>query len=747
MSLQNLKRACVSVPILLNGVLFTGSFLGFAGSTFYPDLVFFERTQVFFGTLLFFASGFLFTALIEQLVKRKFDLYENISFSFLGIVIFFPLLLEVEFLLFGLAYSWFPLFNVALLLLIVFLVRFFFGSTAARLRPVPRFSMERFLASPFPFFLLFIVFVLIIVLAYPALPDLDPYKWLFKYSYQFPNQQLDILERPLFGAFTFIGVKLVGISLLTFYKYFFPFLISFIVFPAWLCARFITVPAQRLLFMFFLFTSPVILLYGTTAMPQTPIIILSYYFLFFSLYSYLKKDLFFFYAGGLSALAGYLFHPAIAIIFLCFVIGCLFHWRTRLLKDKKILFLLLLLAATNYERIRSATGFVTNWTNIIVNRFFLPNRLNLAFPTSYLNIDNTVMGWPGLDGVIKYYAFHVGPVVVFTIGVFLWLMIQQKFRKDFFSDFKDMRLWVLLLCFLPFFAISEILPRFPNLALLPDRSWIFGGIFSLIFAFFSLYKTRLPKTLLLFGAFSVLITIGGAVYINNLKQYLITPTQLRSAKWIVQNLPPNRVFLSSGNKNLLPVYADSRLLKLPEELYCGDMRQFDSYFMQIEPDNFYNQQIENTPLELRADLDAILRKQNIDVAQTESVAQKKLILEESFQALVEQVQKDSGKLAQKPGLPLFTPPTGKVPALSKAVPIENIYRGEEFNYMLNPNDQLYIYYSKVDPRNPYENRPYTISTWGFDSCPNNTPFLFDRYPEKFQKIYDDHGQVIIWKIL
>ena len=38
---------------------------------------------------------------------------------------------------------------------------------------------------------------------------------------------------------------------------------------------------------------------------------------------------------------------------------------------------------------------------------------------------------------------------------------------------------VILMSFLAFFAIAEILPRFPGIAMLPDRAWIFTGIFQM----------------------------------------------------------------------------------------------------------------------------------------------------------------------------------------------------------------------------------------------------------------------------
>lgn len=740
MDTDRIQKMSLLFPFCL---LFISTTLLFVLNNFYPQNTYLQSAQIISGGTLFISSGLLFTLLLEYLSKRKFDPWEFIAFSLLGTLISFPLLLEIEFLVIGYIYDWFPLLNIFIITLLVF-----FTNPAAFLSyRIP--NLRNALPSlPLFFFGLFLTIIAIIVFAYPALPDLDPYKWLFKYSYQFPNQQLDVTERPFFGALTFIAVKLSGASIFTFYKYIFPFLLSFIVFPAWLVARTITNSLQRILFMSLLLTSPVILLYGTTAMPQTPIIILAYFFLFFCLYSYLKNDDFYFYTAGIVIFFGYFYHPAASIILIGFAISLLIRWRYAFIKNKTLLVLLALLLVSNYERLLNITSFVTNWTNIVISRFFAPNQFNFIFPASYRNIDMSIMGWPGIDGVIKYYAFHVGPGVIFILLLFLWLLFQQNFRKYFFSAIKNPGIWVPLLSFFPFFIISEVLPRFPNLALLPDRAWIFGGIFSICFAYLFLAKEKLPQWLLWVGVASVVINISGALYINDLKKYLITPAQWRSAGWIVENLPENRIFLSSGNKNLLPIHAQTRLLKLPESIYCSnDIAQWEQYLTQINPDTFYSKRLEALPKGLQENANAIFNNQIRELGKSKTIEEKKNVLYENLQLLQKEISRYATNLGLQPGLPLFSPPEKNIPILDKAVPVENIYRGQEFNYTLNPQDTIYVYFSRMDERNPYGSRPYTLSTWGFRGCPANESFIFDQYPERFKRVYDDQEEIIIWKVL
>jgi len=55
---------------------------------------------------------------------------------------------------------------------------------------------------------------------------------------------------------------------------------------------------------------------------------------------------------------------------------------------------------------------------------------------------------------------------------------------------------------------------------------------------------------------------------------------------------------------------------------------------------------------------------------------------------------------------------------------------------------IYVYYYHDDPRNPYSTRPYQKKH--VDDC---TLRVFERHPERFERLYGDDDTVEIWKVL
>lgn len=697
----------------------------------------------FFGVFVFYVSGCGNTVLLQWLLKRHFNIPEFLVLSILGNILVFPLILEIEYLAIGKVTDILPWVNAFTVLGIASALIFFKKTTL--------FSSKEtllFFRNSIPLFIvLFLhsIFVLTIVTKFPALPDLDPYKWLYKYTVLFSAFQLDTIERPLFGSLTFIGTRLFSIDIFTYFKYGLPTLFTLTVFPVWLVAEKFTDQIRKLLFLSLLFISPVILLYGTTSMPQQPMIILSYFFISSLLYSHLTKDLFFFYlAGGISFL-GFFYHQSSAILLVSWtIVAVSTHWK-KLLSNKTTLILLVALIVSNREYIQPIYGFLLNWLQIIYANAWSDHLLNPLFPAHYTNIDKNAMGWPGLDGVVKYYAFHMGPYIALILFGIFYSMFRRN-RLVTFIWLKTRESSSLLVIFITlgiFFAIAEILPRFLNIALLPDRAWVFAGIFFLAPAFLILqFHPNWSRLSLLIFLLAFVLNIGGALYVNNLKQHLITSAQWQSAKWIINNLPENRLFLSSGNKNLLPFHADSRLFRLPSNLYCGSLDDYLSFVHNIEnPDRI--------PYISSLSLNQMLEEYSVQYQEqyshTSNIVERKNILKNLGQKIF---QDENLPLSLwSPGPFLIAPPQSIKLDPKKRFPVEDIFRQTESDYVLKKSDKLYIYFSRLHPNNPYNKRNYTLTSWGFSGCPNDAPFIFDQYLDKFKQIYNDHGEVIIWEVL
>jgi hypothetical protein len=698
---------------------------------------------------MIFGTGLSIVLILQKIFKKYFSLWEFISLALLSILIVPPIILTAEFFLLKKVYDWYPILNS----LILWIAAGFLLCFDKISLPKITFRPAEILKHPLSIvFFLGFIFTLFQVLAYPALPDLDPYKWLTKYSYQFSNQLLDYKERPFFGAFTYIAIESMGISILDFFKYFLPFFILLTLFPAWMVAKTLFENKKRWLFILFTFTSPVVLLYSETAMPQTPFIILSYFFILFLLYSSEKKDEFFAYIAGIIAFLAFFYHQTAIILFIIWTFITIIAKFKIFFSDKKTFFLVTLLIITNISNFKFMHQFVLSWVSIVTSLFHAPDNLNLLYPLQYKNVDNYSMGWGSLSGVLKFYAFHAGLIVMIVLLTFgLLFIFKSDFRSFFIKKIKsDYKIMIGFIIFAVFFIIAEIMPRFPNIALLPDRAWIFIGIFSFVFVFILLQSVKkIPSWVISVFILFFIINISGTIYINNLKGYLITPAQWNSAKWIEKNLPKDRLFLSFGHKNLLPIYANSFLIKIPPELYCSsnieefkeiikncDLGLMQSYFLEKDYKSFLKDVrflIENEEKNIVEDNRNISEKYDESLLKIEILSDKIVDLQKTAKNKVK--------------FPVIYPPS-EPPLLFSPIPIENIYN---YDNLIDSSrkDNLYIYYSRVNKKNPYYDRPYAkkMQTWGIDPCPDGK-FLFDLYSEKFKRIYQTKDEeVIIWKVL
>ncbi len=693
-----------------------------------------------------FGTGIGVTLIIQALFKRNFDQWEFISLALLGGMVITPSILTAEFILLHKIYDWYPIAN-SLALWCAAGVLLFHNKTF--LPAWPSFSKTIFKHPLFIVLIFGFIFTLIQVFLYQALPDLDPYKWLMKYTYQFANQQLDYSERPFFGAMVFIGTRFTSISILAFFKYVVPFLFLSVLFPAWMVARNFTEKSKQWIFLLFVFTSPLIILYAETPMPQFMLIVLSYFFVFFLLYSFEKNNDFWLYSAGASIFLSFFYHQAGIIIFIIWAIAIIIAKRALIFSDKKTFFLIAFIIASNISFFEKMRQFLSSWISIVIAHIFLPNSLNLLYPAYYTNVDRNAMGWGSLSGVLKFYAFNMGPLVGGLLALFLIIIIFNPAFRSFFRKivFKNYAILIAIVTFVLFFTIAEILPRYPNISLLPDRAWIFSGVFSFVFIFIILrfIKTISRRSMFVFISF-LIISISGALYVNYLKYYLITPAQWNSADWIETHLPENRIFLSYGHKTLLPFYADTTLIKIPSQIYCdNDIQNFQntlkgnttqSSLMKIYYDPFLKS--------IKTATDNA-SKFYFDTMKTDNEKYANAV--STNDTMINQITGIQKTLREKTKTTTIFP-LSRIPVLFSPIPIEDVYEQTVFNSEVSPeNKSFFVYYSRQSDKNPYRDRPYEILNWGIDPCPDGK-FLFDLYPDKFKRIYSTNDdEVIIWQLL
>ncbi|PJA86615.1 MAG: hypothetical protein CO141_03835 [Candidatus Moranbacteria bacterium CG_4_9_14_3_um_filter_42_9] len=661
--------------------------------------------------------GINFGLIIQWLIKKKYELWEFLSIASLGSLIFSPLLLTSEFTVFKILFPNLPIVNsFFIFILILFIFTLKKNSRDFLSINIPKLNAAEIIKSNFTlFFFFYFAVIFFLVTAYYPLPDLDPYYWHADITKSFSKNTITEIGsyRPLFSSLAYIFNQTSRVDLYAYFKYVIPFLSLLILIPANLFSKNFFSPLKKTLIFLFPIINASVFLYLETPIPQAILTIILFYFLFFLAHCSLSGKKEFFYFGGLSIFISYFYHEAAFLVFIGWLASFLIFDAKEIFakfkKNKLALFLLIITLATNTSLIKNQLAFLVGFSKSTYHRLLSPI-LNLKFPASYVNVDGNAMGWVGISGIAKYYAYYVG----FSFFIIFFLFIIKLIKNSEFRIFvksnllKNKSIFALVFCFSLFFLIAEIIPRFPGIAFLPERAWNFGGIFSTVFIIFIFVFLKDNKKILYYALIlSFFINLSGAIYVNSQKKYLISNEQLSSAQWITDNLPKDRILFSSNkNVNLLKTFSHSKVIPTSDNFYfkSNDFgKKFDTKILSESFVQDYQMEYKNIIEEITQQIDKLSNK-NIYSDNKEVIA------------YADDISKDLTKI--------------------KYLKIPN----EEF---LNKQFKYYVYYSNEDSRNPYLNRPYYKKNEIV-----NTEFIFDRYPDKFRRVYyNQKSNIIIWQIL
>lgn len=560
------------------------------------------------------------------------------------------------------------------------------------------------------------IFVFQLTSAYYALPDLDPYYWLQQFQNKFQvTPQISLHDhRPLFFAFGYLFIEIAGVDSYAFFKYIIPLLFLGIVLPATLITRRARSLAEALFIYFLPFASASFLLYSTSSLPQSIANLLIVFALYSLLYAALTKQPFFYFFGSFLLIVSVFYHEMSLLLLLPWI-GVLFctHYQKILSfirRERLIAFLLAIIGILLLEIIHPYIDFLIAWIQKII-RVILNFQPNFAFPATYINIDGNAVGWGDAWGVMRYYAFYFGPLAVLALIFLLKHLFSNYSLKSVWKNMhwieKNITLYMVTTALL-FFSLAEFFPRFFNVSLLPERA--LGFLACLIVFFLGYWLIRSPQvkplqyTLLLIA---IGINLGAALYINSVKQYLITSNQISSAEWIRGALPREKIIITGTSNNLLRFHAQADIvIEVKDPSFYTDIRVFEKSLRRIpSPDERYRQDYSELIFSLKQKLSSL---ESVDVHADAGT------LQTLFPEITHAIQRFTA-----------TYPQGETAAIPEKFP------------------PLYIYYSKESVKNPYANRPYVKK-----ENTRETTLVFDQYPKRFERVYSlPDNEIVIWKMI
>ncbi|MFA5776880.1 MAG: hypothetical protein WC906_00310 [Parcubacteria group bacterium] len=548
---------------------------------------------------------------------------------------------------------------------------------------------------------------------YDFIADKDSYGWILKYS----NAQPDSLYfyRQLFSSLISSLHYLTDLDMYGLFKYIFPIFSMTALFPLWLVARKLTEKKFQTLVLLSAAVSPTVIIQFEGTRPQVMAMLYLYFMLGLSAMASSKRNYNWLYGFFIPITAvSSLFHKIFVLFLALWVIAAAYTYRKIIFRNKLriVIVFLLLYPWLDKLQIKSMTFSISRAILEIFHKIFLQFSINLRFPAHYINVDGNQMGWVSLLGVLKFYAFYAGPFLGILILLCLYLFFVSKNKRAFFENNLSNVYFLPIYLFIAFFLfIAEFLPRFGNIAYLPDRAWIFLGIMLAFLLFELLYmveKNSSPfKKNIIFVTFifGFLISAFGATYVNNSFKYIVPRYEMDSFEWIKNNLEPNRVIFYYGWRSVLQYHSNTPVINIKKDLLS--QRDLSSLVKIINLK------------ETVSVSDDDLKKEILDIGLNFTKLQD--MFENNFDRMklldsVKQMRSKSGKLLS--------------------------------DLSVNPNlsnkNTAYIYYAKNDEKNPYLER---IGTSGYsESIPLDSFSVLDDNPKYFQKVYDT-SNVKIWKCM
>jgi hypothetical protein len=581
--------------------------------------------------------------------------------------------------------------------------------------------LSKYLAHPLFIALVFsLVIHAINVFQYDIFSEKDSYGWVLQYEQAFATHTLD-LYRPFFASFVYTLHALTGLTVGQIFKYLLPFFSVLVIFPLWVMARSLRTPQWQTLFLCCSLVSPTVIFQMESMRPQIMVV----YFLYFLLgmtyfFRFQTGVLFDLIVGGLLLL-GIFFHSGFGVFFLLWAVSMIYrHWRwCWQRKQQTLLWIVIsLVGVFSLFRFAQMSGYLSFIPELVKNLVlnFLALDMNFSYPATYVNSDGVTMGWPGWEGVAKFYGFYVGPLILTGIVGILAVLYRHTSARYFFLElFREKRFLFIFLCIGALFSVAEILPRFFNIALLPDRTWTFLAIFLLFPLFFLITYIekeevlRWQRGILFFGlSFSLMIGIMGAGYVSKQFQYLSSPEEMQAFQWIRKHLPNDRVVLHFSYGALLAYHSRSEVYELPADFLEGMVRDVSlgkTIPCQIDTDVRRDiRSLEDTLARLSQHLSQVEARHMLADSLPGVALQARVLRLIDDRQFLEDMADNLDSICQRP---------------------------------------LYVYVSYSDEKNPFRVRDYDTG-FSFET-EHDTVETLSRYPDIFKPVYQNK-RAFLWQV-
>jgi len=695
--------------------------------------------------IVFFLSGANITYLMQFIFHRHFPPLLFINLSILNSLLLPPLALLLYYrqslyistVSIALIYSSFALIPLLWPFIHSFLLRWF-----PEFKP-QRFFLPRSIHYHHPLLIAILIIFAITtfnILQYSFLPTPDSYSWLILHEEKLHLNQIPAPAndgRAAFSALIASIYFLTDIKLFYLFKYFLPYLSLLALIPLYLAAQHLRSKYLQLLLLFGLLISPTVILEMGYIRQQILFLLFLYFAVGLAVHAHHRRDSLLFYLIGFYALLGSFIHPAFLIFILTWLLSLFLSKLSWIIKYKYRSLLIFILAIPLADRFNVSNMFIRIYEQARASLFyFLQGHWNLKFPTFFINSDNYEMSWPGLSGVVKYYAYYAGPVIGAITIFFIYLLFVNKqvrayLRQILISKYTSVILAPVLLLLL----IAEIAPRFGNIAFLPDRAWQYLGILLVFFLFsiLSLIDNQIilrPKPVQFFFCSILLITfsvsVGGASYINHLTKYTMPDYEFAAITWIQDNFHSSSRIFSSSSKNILRYHAQAIYHGFsPDHYSLADSRSIIEHMSsQVDiPTKTHSDLTRISALLSEIADESSKAKQQVE----EGISHNKISIGtfEYLHSTKNAIQLDINEL------------TTKANAAHK-IQIQNQVAADNL-------PDLYIYYAKTHPKNPYASRPYQ-SSFTTDQDILAFPAL-DGDNSSFKRVYTARDNVIIWQVL